>query len=217
MSKDKSSVKELTSNNSDVINQSLKIINENIRKEKERGKSAELRANTLIGFSGAGAAAILALSKILLDNNQVNLKVLQYFLYFSALMLIWKSIWYAIKSTRTVQMNRLTPDLIYEIQPKDKISALKHEIKWKFWEYNQMKQPHTEKLFWLNRAQRNLTSSIFFILLIGIVSIVGKLNFPSWPWWAFMLEYIAGSVSIIFCFVCDNILDRLGIWYFNPT
>lgn len=217
MSENKKNAKELTSNNPDVINQSLKIINENIGKEKERGRSAESRANTLIGFSGAGAATILALSKILLDNNQVNLKVLLYFLYFSALILIWKSIRYAIKSTRTVQMNRLTPNLVYEIQPKDKVDALKHEIKWKFWEYNQMKQPHTEKLFWLNRAQRNLASSIFFILLIGIVSIVGKLNFPSWPWWALTLEYIAGSISIIFCFVCDNILDRLGIWYFSPT
>ncbi len=202
----------IKSNNKDVLDQSMEIIDEHLRKEVERGKTAGTRVNTLITLSGAASAVILFFGKIILNICTSNFLILIYFTYSVTILFLMKSIYYSIRSLKLTQVYRLSPEIIYDIQERDLNEALRYEITWKIWEYFQMIPVNTQRLFWFNRGQRNLLFSIIFFLFLGLLLLINEKVSVSIP---NSIEYILGGISILFVVFCDCILDRFGFWHFE--
>ena len=205
-------LEKIKSNDKDVLDQSIKIIDEQLREESERGKSVITRVNTLIALSGAVSAVAIFFGKTILDMLGNNLLILIYLAYSSMLLLLIKSIYYSIRALSVAKGYRLTPKMIFDIQEKDPKKSLRYQIGWKIWEYYQMIPVNTQKLFWFNRGQRNLLFSIICFLCLGFLLFINKkisLPVPN------AIQYIGGVIFIVFATLFDFIFEKLGLWHFE--
>ncbi len=120
----------------EVLKRSLEIADEHLERERDRDDLAEHRTRTLIIFTGVATSAIVASSNLLTEIDifkNIHFKLL----LFIALVFLIKAVYFTFKAFEVKKYNRLTPDLIKDIQSKDIKDALRYEIKWKIWEYYQ--------------------------------------------------------------------------------
>jgi len=202
----------LTSNDINILKQSLSFVTEKLSIERIRSSRAETRATSILAVAGILAGFVIYFSKLIGLPGQSHWLIL-FGVYIVSILFLLKSALFAIKALWTLKGNELKPDLAFDLQNLSEIDALREEITWKIWEYYELLKTGNERLFWTNRAQRNIYAAIITFALLG----------TCW----FFLEQIPIQVPqcvVIFLIVLlsilaillDVLLERLGKkWHFN--
>lgn len=195
-----------------ILDQSVRILDEFLGREIERGESALRRVNTLIALSGAAAAVTLFFGSTITEISYGNLLIFIYLVFSSSVIFLVKTVVYSIRGLRPIQRYQLGPEIVCDIQDKDSEEALRYEAKWKMWEFFQMQPVNTQKLFWLHRAQRSLLFGAISFVAIGVLLFVDKNSPFCIP---HLCQYLLGGILVAFSAICDPVLDRLGFWRFK--
>jgi hypothetical protein len=205
----------ITSQDKEILKKSLMIIDEHLEKERQRGETAEKRANILITFIGIGAAVVLALSSNF-ANPVFSMVYLIVSLFLITIIFLVKSIIYTLRIIKVQQKKRLTPDLINDIQNLDIKAALSYEIKWKIWEYNQRIPVNTQKLFWVARAHRNFIFSIITALVLSLILFLDQ-HISIQSWWFDGIQISFGIFGLAFVLLIDYIFEKYSFWEFSDS
>lgn len=200
----------ITSRDPNILEKSVVIVNEQLDKETKRGELAEKRAGMLIPFITIGSTFILAFSKLIGSlENTLAISLAAFFIV--ALIFFIKSAIFTLISFRIVQANRLTPQLVNDIQQFDRLEAMAYEVKWKIWEYNQMVPVNTKRLFYTYRAHNNLMLAVFSILILACIQFLSRFAI-SQSCALTSFQFIVGSITIILGLVSDFIIEKLSFW-----
>jgi hypothetical protein len=166
----------LSSNDINIIKLCEKFVDERASLERMRGDAAERRANIILSTLGASSAFLVFIASTLLS-KQNNTEWLIIFLYAASAMWVSRSVWYCIKSIRTQSRYGLKEECVYEVQEKSELDAIKELLSGKIWELQHTIQPNTERLFYVQRAQRAFIVFIGILLFLGVVA-VSRLSIP---------------------------------------
>ncbi len=200
--------KMLSSSNIKVILRCQEFVDERAHLERIRGESAERRANIILSTLGASSAFLVFMASIFFANpSKVGWLVV--ILYAASSLWISRSVWYCIKSIRTQSRYRVTVESIFEVQGKTEIDTVKQLLSDKIWELQYSIQPNTERLFYVQRAQRALMVFICILLLLGLTVIVQ--NYFSFKPNSCVL-FVVLAIFIIFWFLGDYLIEKNGIW-----
>lgn len=198
----------LSSTDINVIRTCEKFVDEKADLERMRGESAERRANIILSTLGASSAFLVFMASNLLgDPDQVGW--LTIILYAASALWVSRSVWYCIKSIRIQSRYRVTEESIFEFQDKEEIDAIKDLLSEKIWELQSSAQPNTERLFYVQRAQRALIVFVGILLLIGAVVILR--NCLSIQPSSCVLFFVS-AIGVTFWFFGDYIIEKSGIW-----
>lgn len=198
----------LSSNDINVIQKCQEFVDEKAGLERLRGESAERRANIILSTLGASSAFLVFIASNLLgDPNKVGWLVIV--LYSASALWVSRSVWYCIKSMRTQSRYRITEESIFEVQNKSEIDAAKDLLSGKIWELQCSIQPNTERLFYVQRAQRALIVFFGILLLLGVAVMIR--NYLSIQLSYYVL-WLVSAIGIIFWFLGDYLIEKSGIW-----
>lgn len=198
----------LSSNDIEVVRVCQKFVDERASLERMRGESAERRANIILSTLGASSAFLVFIASNLLGNpGKVGWTAI--ILYAASALWVSRSVWYCIKSIRTQNHYRVTEQSVFEVQDKEEIDAVKDLLSGKIWELQRSVQPNTERLFYVQRAQRALIVFLGILLLLGVVVVVRNyLSIQLSP----CVLFFASGLGVIFWFVGDYFIEKSGIW-----
>jgi hypothetical protein len=199
----------LTSENPDILRRSLSFLDNRLALMRDRAKVAETRATAMLVVSGILAGFVVNFGKALHGVEYTETLLLSAF-YFSSIFLLIKAIFYGVKVLWVLKGYELNPDLAFDLQGRSGIDSLREELTWKIWEYWQILPLTNEKLFWLNRSQRNTVSAIItFMFLGGILFIQMKcgIHLPS-----IVTVSITVILTALVLFI-DVLMERFGkLW-----
>lgn len=201
----------ITSNDENVLKRSLIMINELLENEVKRGESTIQRITILFTLGSLTSALVLFFGQYIINNIQSGNSVLIYLVYATILFFLGKTFYYLVKPLKVRVENRISPEIVCDIQDKDEIESLRHEIIYKIWEYYQRIGPNTENLFYFSRGERNLSYAFIFSFLLAallLVNIKTNIIIPEW------IEWIIGISFLLFALFCDFIMDKFGFWKF---
>jgi hypothetical protein len=201
--------KRLTSEDSGTLKQSISFVNDRISLIRDRAKVAETRATAMLAVSGILAGFVVHFGAKL-ESDKTPENVLFAVLYLASILLLIKAIYYAIKALWVLRGYELNPELAFDLQGKSGHNALREELTWKIWEYYQILPLTNEKLFWLNRSQRNTVSAITTFMFLGSILFV-QINFGlELPWFFTVLITLVLVFLVLFL---DPILEHFGgVW-----
>ena len=198
----------LSTNDIDVIRLCQKFVDERADLERMRGESAERRANIILSTLGASSAFLVFMATNLLgEPDKVGWLVI--IMYAASALWISRSVWYCIKSIRTQSRYRVTAESVFEVQSKSEIEAVKDLLSGKIWELQRSIQPNTERLFYVQRAQRALIVFVGILLLMGVV-VVTRDYFLIQP--NSCILSIISIFGVIFWLFGDYFIENSGIW-----
>lgn len=201
----------LTTDDHEVLDLCDNYLDQRIDKERLRGESAENRANIILTASGAASAFLVFFIDKLPDvTNSSN--ALTTLIYAASALWLAKSVWYSIKSIHMQSRMSVTADSIFEFQEHDKIAARKLIISSKLWELQHSVQPNTERLFYVQRAQRALIVFIGLLLLEGLTLSIKDLIQIAQNQCAIGVFTL---LAIFFFFIGDKFIEKRGIWNHN--
>ena len=199
----------ITSENLSILKRSLLFVDDRLALLRERAKLAETRATAMLAVSGILAGFVVHFGKTL-DNLKVSDSILFSALYLAAILFIIKAIYFSIKALWVLKGNELNTDLVFELQDCSEIEALKEELTWKIWEYWEAIPVTNEKLFWLNRSQRNTVAALITYMFLGMILYLEiKLVFPSY----WIVTCLAVSLLVSLVLFIDIAMERFGnVW-----
>jgi hypothetical protein len=186
----------ITSDDEHVLRETLSFVQVRLNEEVERRRSAEGRATAIIAILGILAGLVFPIGDKISDFCAQNRYAL-YVILGGALLFLLKGIFYALKIVGVGKQYRMVPELVYEFQEKSIQFALRNEVAYHIWVYNNMKGLNTERLFWLHRAQRNCVVTIFGLVAFGSAAISiqgGIFSFSTTTSVAFAVFAIAGLI-----------------------
>lgn len=198
----------IKSENIEVLKLCNKFLDDRIESERLRGESAERRASILLGVVGAISAFMVFLAGDILGNDN-RPHVFLVIIYTASALWLARSIWYSMKSLRSQSRYRLTIESIFNIQNASDIDALKNIIAGKYWEHEHCVQPNTERLFYIQRAQRSIVVVAGFLLCFGALVILGDhlkhLN-------DFCISLFVSFILLAYWLFGDWAIEKAGIW-----
>lgn len=198
----------LSSDDINVVRKCQEFVDERASLERIRGESAERRANIILSTLGASSAFLVFMASNLLGDPE-KVGWIAIILYAAAALWVSRSVWYCIKSIRTQSRYRLTEESVFEVQDKNEIDAIKDLLSGKIWELQCSVQPNTERLFYVQRAQRALIVFVGILLLLGVVVIVRNyLSIQPGP----CVLFFVSALGVIFWFCGDYFIEKSGIW-----
>ncbi|MBL1376948.1 hypothetical protein [Zobellella iuensis] len=198
----------LSSDDINVVRKCQEFVDERASLERIRGESAERRANIILSTLGASSAFLVFMASNLLGDPE-KVGWIAIILYAAAALWVSRSVWYCIKSIRTQSRYRLTEESVFEVQDKNEIDAIKDFLSGKIWELQCSVQPNTERLFYVQRAQRALIVFVGILLLLGVVVIVRNyLSIQPGP----CVLFFVSALGVIFWFFGDYFIEKSGIW-----
>lgn len=156
----------LSSNNVNILKQSLSFVTWKLSVERLRSSRAETRATSILAVAGILAGFVIYFSKLigpLGQNNQLILLII----YNISILFLLKSALSAIKALWALKRYELKPDLAFDLQELSEIDALREETTWKIWEYYELLKTSNKRLFFVNRAQRNIFAAIVAFAFLG--------------------------------------------------
>jgi hypothetical protein len=198
----------LSTKDINVIRKCQEFVDERAHLERMRGESAERRANIILSTLGASSAFLVFMASDLLG-DPVRVGWLVIILYAASALWISRSVWYCIKSIRTQSRYRVTEESIFEVQNKKEIDVIKDLLSGKIWELQHSIQPNTERLFYVQRAQRALIVFVGILLLLGVVVVTR--NYLSIQPSSCVLFFIS-AFGVFFWFFGDYFFEKSGIW-----
>ena len=199
----------ITSENLSILKRSLLFVDDRLALLRERGKQAETRATAMLAVSSILAGFVVHFGKTL-EKLKLSNSVLFAALYLAVIFFIIKSIYYSIKTLWVLKGNELNTDLVFELQDFSESEAVRHELTWKIWEYWQCIPLTNEKLFWLNRSQRNTVAALITYMFLGMVLYLKmKLGFSSY----WIVNGLAVVFLVSFVLFIDIAMESLGkVW-----
>jgi len=198
----------LSSDDINVVRKCQEFVDERASLERMRGESAERRANIILSTLGASSTFLVFMASNLLGDLEKNGWIV-IILYTAAALWVSRSVWYCIKSIRTQSRYRLTEESVFEVQDKNEIDAIKDLLSGKIWELQCSIQPNTERLFYVQRAQRALIVFVGILLLLGVVVVVRNyLSIQPGP----CILFFVSAIGVIFWFFGDYFIEKSGIW-----
>jgi hypothetical protein len=199
----------ITSEDLSILKRSLSFVDDRLALLRERAKLAETRATAMLAVSGILTGFVVHFGKTL-DNLKVSDSVLFTALYLAAIFFIIKAIYYSIKALWVLKGKELNTDLVFELQDCSELEALKEELTWKTWEYWESIPATNEKLFWLNRSQRNTVAALITYMFLGMILYLEiKIGFSSY----WIVTWLAVSLLASLVLFIDIAIERLGsIW-----
>lgn len=199
----------LNSQDDEVLKQSISFINEKIILIRERSTQAESRATAMLTVSGILAGFVVFFVEIL-NNENLNSNILVTACYIISVLFLIKAVLFAVRVFWVQKGNELTPDLIYNLQKKTGIEALKEELQWKIWEYYEILPLTSTKLFWLNRSQRNTVMAIITLMILGLILFL-KINICIEI--TTLFKYLLLFFLVLLFLFIDSIFERFGnVW-----
>lgn len=165
--------KKITSNDKDILSLSLDYIKEIIQIEKERIKSTEMKATTLLGFTGLVASFILSFGKFLFDlKESINLYV--YFIliiiYLLTTSFLFSTIWNALEALKIkTYYHGFNVNNIFEFQLNNDVELLKNWTTTLIFEFNSNNEIINTKVYKLKQAQNYFAYSIILLLISAFV------------------------------------------------
>ncbi|MEJ2065815.1 MAG: hypothetical protein P8X74_21475 [Reinekea sp.] len=177
--------------------------------ERMRGESAERRANIILSTLGAFSAFLVFMASNL-PGDPDKAGWFTIILYVASALWLSRSVWYCIKCIRTQSRYRVTEESIFEVQDKEEIDAVKYLLSGKIWELQCSVQPNTERLFYVQRAQRALIVFVGILLLLGgVVVLRNYLSIQPSP----CVLFFVSAHGVIFWLFGDYIIEKSGIWH----
>lgn len=200
----------LTSEDGAVLGRALLFVDNRLLLIRDRAKLAETRTTTILAVSGIMAGFVVNFGKILFS-PEYHATPLSSALFLLSIILLIKAIVFSVKALWVLKGYELTPELAFDFQSMSEIDTLKEELTWKIWEYWKTLPMTTERLFWLNRAQRNTVVAILTFLSLGVNLLVEmKFGFVAPKNLAVVIIIILASLVICI----DLLMERLGsVWH----
>ena len=164
--------RKITSEDVDVLKQSLELAHRCLRQENDRGKAAETRATVMLGILGVIATLVIAGADDVSTNSEhADAGWLLIACFVSCELFLVKALFYAIRTISISKKYRLEPQTVYGLQDASHIEALRCEIAGTIWEYDRSIESNSGRLFRLHRCQRNSYVAIVILVLFGFLSI----------------------------------------------
>jgi hypothetical protein len=203
----------ISSGNREVLKQSLAFIVERISNERVRASKAETRAVATLAFSGVLSGIVVVKLPNILQYSDSDSWILAFVLYVTTIVFLLKSVVFSLQALGVFQGNEITPELIFELQDKSEIDALREEVVYKIWEYYQLLPIGTARLFRVNRAQRNILASIVAFLVLGVVWLVSEeISLAVTEWFNIVVIFS----SILALLLLDFIVESWNsFWYWS--
>jgi hypothetical protein len=204
--------KQVTSDDREVLKQSLDFVTEKLELERSRAKSAEDRATAMLAVAGILAGFVVQSTQLLLVPGQGGWLFLLS-LYIGAIAFLMKAGLFAIRALWSLKAYELTPELVFEIQMLSDIDAIREELVWKIWEYYQLLSVGNRRLFWTNRSQRNMFIAIISFGFLGTVWFTLETTSIIVPFYVGVIIAVIIAGIVIFL---DPVSEKLGnVWYFK--
>ena len=174
----------------------LRYLNERLaavlKEEITRGDGAERKAIQLISVSGAGAAIVAAVAISIFKGNGSN-DVATFLFVIAVAIQLTKSVFFSLMAIRPGRTFCEDPiALVKERKGQDYPTALQADIELMLWLYGKTVPVNTRKLFYVDRAVRNLAGVAVVALLATIlpllISLLTDMGLPA--------RQIMGEVSI---------------------
>jgi len=200
----------ISSDDPEVLGRCLGFIDDRLKREADRARSAETRGTAMLALIGAGVAFLVHASDKLPSSGDGSADVtLPVVLYVATILFLAKSAYYAIRTLAVLKYFRLKADSVYEMEPLSEAGALRKELAGKIWEYEMSVSPNTSRLYTLQRCQRNLVLSFASLMLVGSAllppaSLLAESQGCS--------SFVAGALSLLILICGDPIVERLGMW-----
>ena len=202
----------LSSENLNILKQSLVFVNERLVLERSRSEKAEKRATVLLAVAGILSGFIVHFAKLIGLPESNNTFLLSIF-FISAIRFVLKAGLYAIRALWALKGNELNTHLSFEIQGLPVGDAVREETIWKIWEYYQLLPVGNERLYWTNKSQRNTIGAIVAFTFTGVLWFIQKTAGISAP--LILCLFIAFIMAIIVIFL-DIVLEKYGnLWHFQ--
>lgn len=145
--------------------------------ERARGQVAEQRASIILGVVSAVSAILVASDVLRLLKNAESFNIM---LYLLSIVWMLRAVWYSISASKNQSRKQVMVDSIFDFGDIPSKDAKVSIIAGKYWEYQNSIQPNTTKLFYVQRVQRALISSVFFLLLLGVGIAISEFIPKSW-------------------------------------
>lgn len=198
----------LSSDDINVVQECKNFIDERAVSERMRGESAERRANIILSTLGASSAVLVFIaSNLIKDQQQAGWLIL--LMYASAVLWVCRSVWYCIKSIRTQSRYRVTEATVFEVQDRSEVDTIKEFLSGRIWEIQHSIQPNTERLFYVQRAQRALIIFIVILLFLGGILVAKDYLSIHLPIWILVMLSLA---ILLFWIFGDAVIEKRGIW-----
>lgn len=202
---------EITSTDIGVLRQSLEFARLQARKEVERNRATEARATAMMAALGILVGLVAPVTKSVVDSKGPHDWLILTTLA-GALLFLAKGLYYSIRVLWVQKMHRLNADTVCDFQGLSAEDSLREEIADTVWETEELVQPNTARLFWLNRCQRNAVCGIVLFMMFLL------LRFPLLEQWIPFQGCIAAVLFVTFSLLFllgDRIAERLGFWEYH--
>ncbi len=199
----------IKSNDEATLRHSLLLVSKCLEGEIERGKAAETRATAILAGLVIFAGFTVPLVDTVKSANSVNFP---FFCLTSIAFLLFlvKGIYYSIKTLGVVLRPRLEPDIIYEFHSSTFEDCLRNHISEIIWVYKKSIQPNTNKLFWLDRSQRNCIIAIsLYVVFVAEFFFLPEKFLTILP--SYTIYILSAVVLFVFIFG-DKLLER-SFWH----
>lgn len=203
----------ITSTNIEVLKACNEFLDQRIEKERLRGDAAERRANIILSIVGAASAILIFLAqKLPPPTIKEPSTILSSLIYATSAIWLARAIWYSSKAIKTQSNMMLLAESIYEFQANDESVALKEILTGKLWELQRAVPPNTERLFYVQRAQRALTIFMGWLFFNGgILLLSEKLSL----YIVYIIGCLGAFAAFFLFFFGDKIIEKKGIWKWN--
>ena len=118
---------QLTSQDIEVLEQSLRFAIARCTHEAERGKAAENRATAMLAFLGILAGFVVPVIETV-EKAQGDAKWTLLILFLASLLFIVKGLYYAVRVLGVSKVYRLEIGTVFDFQPLSREDALREEI-----------------------------------------------------------------------------------------
>ena len=201
---------QVTSDDTEVLRHSLGFVQERLREEQDRGKAAETRAVAVFAFLGILASLIVPFAATI-DTVVEGSRPLLYVTFATSILFLLRGIYYALRILGVIKQFRLTPDSVYDFQPANLVDVLRDDVAATIWLYEQVKDPNTRKLFWLDRVQRSGGMSVVSYMIFGGMLFALREGLVTPPLWTI---YGAAGLAVFLWLFLDKFAEseRFGIW-----
>lgn len=197
----------ITSDDVDVLRQSLAVASACLADERDRSKTAETRAAAMLAVLGVIAGLVVPQATTLGPLNNGTGWFL-FVAYISPLLFLLKGLIYAVRVLSVSMRFRNTPERLFSFQDGSEQEALRLEIAAAIWEYRQSVQPTTAKLYWLDRCQRSGLTAVIFLAVFATAVIVARQQWFEIP----LCVTLVFGLLVAVMFAGESLVARRGIW-----
>jgi hypothetical protein len=209
----------ISSENVAILKQSLGFVIERVSNEKARGLRAETRAVANLAFAGVLLSIVIVRLPTILQDYTFTNWALIFTLYLATIVFLLKSAVFALKSLGVLKRNEVTPELVFFIQQRSEIDALREEITYRIWEYYQLLSVSNERLRCVNRTQRNTLAAMATFSVLGIISfpfevinlsVTKHFNPDLVDTFTKSMNIIVIAIILVSIFLLDFVAEKLG-------